>query len=84
MTQFGDIEVCELPGIGVRYDFVTTVGDRIGLLVHESGERELLLFDRSDPDSARSLPLSEHDLVRLGEMLGLGADPRPTLDRLPE
>jgi TrkA domain protein len=73
VTEFGDIEVNVLPGIGVRYDFVTTAGDRIGLLVQQSGERELLLFERDDPDCARSLPLSEHDLVRLGEMLGLGA-----------
>lgn len=74
MREFGDIEVSELPGVGVRYDFVTTAGDRIGLLVQQSGARELLLFGRDDPDSARVLPLSDHDLVRLGEMLGLAAD----------
>jgi TrkA domain protein len=75
MTPFGDIEVTDLPGIGVRYDFRTAAGDRLGLLVRQSGDRELLVFEHDDPDCARALPLSDHDLVRLGEMLGLGAPP---------
>lgn len=71
MRDFGDIEETSLPGIGTRYDFVTEDGDRIGVLVHQSGRRELLVYDRDDPDTARVVCLSEHDLVRLGEVLGM-------------
>jgi TrkA domain protein len=75
MTQFGDIEVTDLPGIGVRYDFTTGAGDRLGVLVHQSGARELLIYEHGDPDRARTLPLTDRDLVRLGEVLGLSAPP---------
>ncbi|MGH2635817.1 MAG: cation:proton antiporter regulatory subunit [Actinomycetota bacterium] len=48
-----------LPGIGVRYEFVTEDGNRIGLVHHRSGVRELVLFELDDPDTS-------HDLLRLG------------------
>jgi TrkA domain protein len=48
-----------LPGIGVRYEFVTQDGDRVAVVHHRSGVRELVLFERDDPDTS-------HDLLRLG------------------
>jgi TrkA domain protein len=48
-----------LPGIGVRYEFVTHDGDRVAVVHHRSGVRELVLFERDDPDTS-------HDLLRLG------------------
>jgi TrkA domain protein len=48
-----------LPGIGVRYEFVADDGNRIGVVHHRSGIRELVLFERDDPDTS-------HDLLRLG------------------
>jgi TrkA domain protein len=48
-----------LPGIGVRYEFVTQEGNRVGVVHHRSGVRELVLFERGDPDTS-------HDLLRLG------------------
>lgn len=49
----------QLPGIGVRYEFVTEDGARVGVVHHRSGVRELVLFERADPDTS-------HDLLRLG------------------
>jgi TrkA domain protein len=49
----------ELPGIGVRYEFVTEGGARVGVVHHRTGERELVLHERGDPDTS-------HDLLRLG------------------
>ena len=46
-----------LPGIGVRYEFVTHDGDRVAVVHHRSGVRELVLFERDDPDTS-------HDLLR--------------------
>ena len=71
MREFGDIEQTQLPGVGTRYDFVTQQGDRVGVIVHDSGERELLVYEADDPDAARGLRLAEEDLVRLGEILGM-------------
>lgn len=48
-----------LPGIGVRYEFVTEDRVRVGVVHHRSGIRELVLFERGDPDTS-------HDLLRLG------------------
>jgi TrkA domain protein len=74
VREFGDIEETHLPGVGVRYDFVTEQGDRLGLVVLESGERDLLICDEEDPDAARTLRLAERDLVRLGEILGMSVN----------
>jgi K+/H+ antiporter YhaU regulatory subunit KhtT len=54
----GIVSEIPLPGIGVRYEFVTEDGARVGVVHHRSGMRELVLFERDDPDTS-------HDLVRL-------------------
>jgi TrkA domain protein len=65
------VEETRLPGIGVRYEFTTTAGDRIGVIHHRSGRRELVLYDRGDPDTCRAvLPLAEDDAHSLVELLG--------------
>lgn len=65
------IEETRLPGVGVRYEFTTSAGDRIGVIHHRSGRRELVLYDRLDPDSCRAvLPLGEEDAHALIELLG--------------
>jgi TrkA domain protein len=60
-----------LPGIGTRFDFVTEAGDRIGVVVHLDGRRELLVYDREDPDACRGLlRLGERDARTLAQLLG--------------
>ena len=53
------VKEVELPGIGIRYEFVTEGGARVGVVHHRTGERELVLYERGDPDTS-------HDLLRLG------------------
>ncbi len=61
----------KLPGVGVRHEFTTEAGDVIGVLVHHDGRRDLLMYDRVDPDScASSTGLSAPDSRALAEMLG--------------
>lgn len=68
MTQVSETH---LPGVGVRHDFKTHEGDRIGVLSHRSGRRELLLYDRDDPDACRSvIHLDIEDTRTLSELLG--------------
>ena len=54
----GIVNEIPLPGTGVRFEFVTEDGARVGVVHHRSGIQELVLFEREDPDMS-------HDLVRL-------------------
>ncbi len=61
----------ELPGVGVRYEFTTGEGERVGVLHHRSGRREVLVYDRGDPDACRTaMHLDEPDARTLSELLG--------------
>lgn len=67
MSGMGRIEQTKLPGVGLRYDFDTEGGQRIGVIHHYGGRRELFVCPAADPDTAAySLTLTEdeaHDLV---------------------
>ena len=66
-----EVTETQLPGVGVRHDFVTKDGSRVGVLWHRSGRRELLLYDRHDPDSCRAvINLDADDTRTLAELLG--------------
>jgi TrkA domain protein len=66
-----DVMEVELPGVGVRYEFVTEDGTRVGVVSHRSGRREIYLADTADPDRFnRALGLGEEDARTLAELLG--------------
>ncbi|MGZ6682277.1 MAG: hypothetical protein ACXVFK_18915 [Solirubrobacteraceae bacterium] len=65
------IEETRLPGIGLRHDFTTSDGTRIGIVTYRDGRRELLIYDDRDPDECRArLVLSDQDAETLAELLG--------------
>lgn len=66
-----EIEETSLPGVGMRHDFTTEEGSRIGVVHHRTGRRELFFCSAEDPDSvAMSLNLSDDDSHALTEALG--------------
>jgi TrkA domain protein len=66
-----DVQETHLPGIGVRFDFPTSTGTRVGVLVHKTGRRELLVYQQEDPDEcAISVDLARDEARTLAEMLG--------------
>jgi TrkA domain protein len=66
-----EVKEVQLPGVGVRHEFVTEDGNRVGVVSHRSGRREIYLADRDDPDRfKRALRLSEEDARTLAEVLG--------------
>jgi TrkA domain protein len=66
-----EIQETQLPGIGVRHDFVTKAGERIGMISHRTGRRDLLIYDRSDPDACQVVVrLEEQDSRILADLLG--------------
>lgn len=61
-----------LPGIGVRFEFSTEDGAHVGVVHHRSGVRELVLFERDDPDTSHVLVrLGPDDSRTLAELLGV-------------
>ena len=61
----------KLPGVGVRYEFATPEGKRIGVLSHRTGLREVYVARADDPDEfKRVLELNPDDARTLAELLG--------------
>ncbi len=66
-----NIEETRLPGIGLRHDFLTHTGRRLGVVSHRDGERDLVVYDPHDPDAcAVSLVLTAGESDALAELLG--------------
>lgn len=66
-----EIRETNLPGVGLRHDFETRSGERIGVVSHRTGRRELLLYAAGDPDACReSVALTAEESAALAELLG--------------
>jgi TrkA domain protein len=66
------IDETRLPGIGLRHDFVTATGARIGVVTDRDGRRELVVYAESDPDECcASVPLDEEDARAGGSARGV-------------
>ena len=66
-----DIEETPLPCVGVRHDFATHSGERLGVISHHGGRRDLLIYNRRDPDAcAAVVRLEKEDSDTLAELLG--------------
>ncbi len=48
-----DVKEVLLPGVGLRYEFTSYRGDRIGIVARRSGGFDVVLYGRDDPDEAR-------------------------------
>lgn len=60
-----------LPGLGVRFEFVTKAGTRIGVLQRQAGRIDLLVYDPADPDTVSdSVSLDDEEARTLAELLG--------------
>jgi TrkA domain protein len=66
-----EVRETRLPGVGVRHEFTTAGDERVAVLSHRSGRREIVLYDKEDPDAAATvLHLSRDDTRTLAELLG--------------
>jgi TrkA domain protein len=66
-----EIRETKLPGLGVRYEFTTQEGKRIGVVSHRAGRKEVFLADPEDPDAfQRMLGLGDDDARTLADLLG--------------
>jgi TrkA domain protein len=66
-----DIQETNLPGVGLRHDFTTKAGRQLGVVTHRTGRRDLLVYDRSDPDACQEvIRLTDDEADALAELLG--------------
>lgn len=66
-----EVSETKLPGVGVRYEFTTADGVRLGVLVHRAGRRDVLVYSERDPSACeRSIALDPDDSRTLAELLG--------------
>lgn len=78
------IEETRLPGVGMRYSFVTADDIRVSVLHHRTGRRELFVSVPEDPDTAEQvLDLNPGEARTLAELMG-GSQVVADLDRLQE
>lgn len=66
-----EIEETTLPGVGLRHAFTTRAGERIGVVSHRTGRRDLLVYSAGDPDACRAaIALTAEEGAALAELLG--------------
>ncbi|BCO37283.1 hypothetical protein MHEC_37160 [Mycobacterium heckeshornense] len=60
-----------LPGVGLRYEFASHEGDRIGIIARRSGDFEIVLYGPEDPDQARPVfRLTDEEADTVAQILG--------------
>jgi TrkA domain protein len=74
-----EVREIELPGIGRKYAIRTDEGDRLTIIIHNSGHREIYLFEKGAEFPTAAVRLRDQDARRLGAILS-GAYYQPVGD----
>jgi TrkA domain protein len=75
------IERTALPGIGVCHALTTRAHQRLGVITHTTGQRDIVLYDSDDPDRAAcTLALESDEAHGIADLLGTTV----TIDHLAE
>jgi TrkA domain protein len=73
-----DLRETRLPGVGVKYTLRLDDGERLAIILHNDGNRELYVFGREDEDPRAVVRLDDDEARQLGAVLG-GAYERPKI-----
>lgn len=66
-----DVQETALPGIGLRHDFTTAAGRRVGVVTHRNGQRDLVVYDVVDADAASEVVrMTDTEAETLADLLG--------------
>lgn len=58
------ISESNLPGVGRKFQVEAASGDRLTIVIHDDGRRELYQFDRRDPDRVQAVTLLQDGEAR--------------------
>ncbi len=65
------ISETSLPGVGRKFQIEATSGDRLTIVIHDDGKRELYHFTRREPDRAASvLTLTDSEARQVAGIIG--------------
>ena len=53
-----DVKEVLLPGVGLRFEFENRDGDRIGVVARRTGDFEVAVYPKHDPDQAQEVLVS--------------------------
>lgn len=66
-----DIRERELPGIGCKYEITTQNDDKLVIVIHDDGRREIYHFDADDPEEVVSnVTLNDLEARQIAGILG--------------
>ena len=65
-----DVREHDLPGVGKKFAVVTNDSDRLTIIIHNSGHREIYFFERGEDYPAYALRMEDSEARKLGAILG--------------
>ncbi|HEV2149474.1 MAG TPA: cation:proton antiporter regulatory subunit [Longimicrobiaceae bacterium] len=74
-----DIREHDLPGVGKKFACATDAGDRLTVIIHNTGAREIYFFERGEDFPHAAVRLEDAEARKLGAVLG-GAYFQPATD----
>jgi TrkA domain protein len=72
------IRESDLPGVGKKFAIVTDAGDRLSIIIHNTGHREIYNFRKGEDFPFHAIRLEDSEARKLGALLG-GAYFQPTV-----
>ncbi len=73
-----EVRETRLPGVGVKYSLRTAHGDRLAVIQHTDGMREIYLFQGDEEEPRAVVQLEDDESRQLGAVVG-GAYARPKI-----
>ena len=61
---------CDLPGIGRKYTFTAPSGERLAIVVHQTGMRELYIFPPGAEEPCATIAFEDDEARQIGAIIG--------------
>jgi K+:H+ antiporter subunit KhtT len=65
-----DVREHDLPGVGKKFAVTTNDGDRMTIIIHNSGHREIYHFERGEDYPGYAVRMEDSEARKLGAILG--------------
>lgn len=65
-----DVREHDLPGVGKKFAVITNDSDRLTIIIHNTGHREIYFFERGEDYPAYALRMEDSEARKLGAILG--------------